>query len=51
MGARLKTSAASEDRWAREVFVHPDCYGGSHWMSVLRLRGTSNNVGSRRDGN
>ena len=22
----------SDDRWAREVFVHPDCEGGSHWM-------------------
>jgi hypothetical protein len=42
MGARLKTSAASEDRWAPEVFVHPDCDGGSHWMSVLRLRTRSN---------
>jgi hypothetical protein len=22
----------SDDRWAREVFVHPDCEGGSHWL-------------------
>src|SRR5438046_2348765 len=22
----------SDDRWAREVIVHPDCEGGSHWM-------------------
>jgi hypothetical protein len=25
-------SAASNDRWAREVHVHPDCEGGPHWM-------------------
>jgi hypothetical protein len=25
-------TAASDDRWAREVFVHPDCEGCSHWM-------------------
>jgi hypothetical protein len=25
-------SAANDDRWAREVFVHPDCEGGSHWL-------------------
>jgi hypothetical protein len=25
-------NAASNDRWVREVFVHPDCEGGSHWM-------------------
>jgi hypothetical protein len=25
-------NGASDDRWAREVFVHPDCEGGSHWM-------------------
>jgi hypothetical protein len=25
-------SAASSDRWAREVHVHPDCEGGSHWL-------------------
>jgi hypothetical protein len=23
-------NAAGDDRWAREVFVHPDCEGGSH---------------------
>jgi hypothetical protein len=22
----------SDDRWPREVHVHPDCEGGSHWM-------------------
>jgi hypothetical protein len=22
----------SDDRWPREVFVHPDCEGGSHWL-------------------
>jgi hypothetical protein len=26
------TTAASDDQWAREVFVHPDCEGGSHWL-------------------
>jgi hypothetical protein len=25
-------STASDDRWAREVFVHPDCEGGPHWI-------------------
>jgi hypothetical protein len=20
------------DQWAREVFVHPDCKGGPHWL-------------------
>jgi hypothetical protein len=22
----------SDDQWAREVFVHPDCEGGSRWL-------------------
>jgi hypothetical protein len=22
----------SDDQWAREVFVHPDCEGGPHWL-------------------
>jgi hypothetical protein len=25
-------SAASDDRWEREVSVHPDCEGGPHWI-------------------
>jgi hypothetical protein len=25
-------TANSEDQWEREVFVHPDCEGGSHWF-------------------
>jgi hypothetical protein len=22
----------SDDRWAREISVHPDCEGGPHWL-------------------
>ena len=25
-------NGAPDDQWAREVFVHPDCEGGSHWL-------------------
>jgi hypothetical protein len=25
-------NGASDDRWAREVFVHPDCEGGDFWQ-------------------
>ena len=25
-------TATNDDRWAREVSVHPDCEGGSHWL-------------------
>jgi hypothetical protein len=25
-------NAAPDDQWAREVFVHPDCEGGPHWL-------------------
>jgi hypothetical protein len=33
MGERFEdASAASNDQWAREVSVHPDCEGGSHWF-------------------
>jgi hypothetical protein len=33
MGERFDdTSAASDDRWEREVSVHPDCEGGNHWL-------------------
>jgi hypothetical protein len=33
MGERFDDpNGPSDDRWAREVFVHPDCEGGSPWM-------------------
>jgi hypothetical protein len=33
MGERFDDpSAASDDRWEREVSVHPDCEAGSHWL-------------------
>jgi hypothetical protein len=33
MGERFDDpSAPSNDQWAREVFVHPDCEGGSFWQ-------------------
>jgi hypothetical protein len=25
-------TANSNDQWEREVSVHPDCEGGSHWF-------------------
>jgi hypothetical protein len=25
-------NGASDDQWAREVFVHPDCESGPHWL-------------------
>jgi hypothetical protein len=33
MGERFDDpNGASDDQSAREVFVHPDCEGGSHWL-------------------
>jgi hypothetical protein len=33
MGDRFDDpNGPSDDRWAREVSVHPDCEGGPHWF-------------------